>query len=314
MSSFTPLASVLTESYEDAFLIEDLVTSRATYLTGEPKAGKSLLTAGIIRALVEGHADFLGQRIHRRVDSVLYLFTDDGADSELKDRLAGTEALEAVTVREFHNASEGDWSDVRAYLAENPVGLVVVDTMLGTLAPSSDIASSSAASQFVSDVRQLTQAGVPVLVVTHTPKGPGEGLSVASSVIGGRALAAGARGVIALRRSIRDGITVETAINRARRNLRFKVEVSSEPGSAVPRWRRSEVAETSPRVRVDWKADLAERVVNEQPTATTFAQLGALYAAEVGKQEGTIRRGLSALVRYEGGTWRRVTETLRAVA
>lgn len=53
-----------------------------------------------------------------------------------------------------------------------------------------DISSSVTAQRFGHSLRPITDMGIPVLVVTHTPKGTVEGMSVASSPIGGRAIAA----------------------------------------------------------------------------------------------------------------------------
>src|SRR5690242_11943249 len=104
-----PLAQVPRLTYDEAFLIEDLLTSRITFLTGEPKAGKSALVAGMVRALVEGHPQFVGQRVLRRVNHVVYGFSDDAADGELRERFEGTEATKRISVLPIHALSDPDW-------------------------------------------------------------------------------------------------------------------------------------------------------------------------------------------------------------
>lgn len=169
---FRPLVDVDRVPYEDAFLISDLLTSRMTFLTGEPKAGKRLFAAGMIRALLEHEPEFLGLPIHRSRDCVIYGYTDDGADEELRERFCGTEAEQRVLIVPVHDSgAEGFWTNLAAAVIDARPGLFVLDTVLGSLSGNDDIASNATGQQVVNRVRPISEAGIPVLLVTHTPKG-----------------------------------------------------------------------------------------------------------------------------------------------
>lgn len=305
---FRPLDGVDRVPYEAAFLIKDLCTTRITFVTGEPKAGKSLFVAGMGRALLEGHNEFLGQRVLKRLESIVYCYSDDGAEEELAERFAGTAAMAGITVLPVNGRAPSFWPTLVESVIERRPGLFVLDTVLGSLASGEDIASSLTAQLVVERVRPIAEAGIPVVLVTHTPKGNAEGLSVASSVIGGRALAGGARGIIALRKSNRDGLSVQTQINRAKQDLNMHVQVERlTPDSEVPVWSVREKRDRPKRKRssetLDWRRDLALRVATEQPAVTSMRKLGEHYDGYMGKSANTIRADLKPLVAHDGNEW-----------
>lgn len=302
MIELVPLNQVERLAYEDAFLIEDLLTSRITFITGEPKAGKSALVAGMVRALTEGHDEFIGQKVLKRVDHVVYGFSDDAADAELRERFEGTAAQERISVVPIHSLSDADWSDLPEKLVEARADVFVVDTVLGSLGADDDIAQSPVATKVIARLRPVAEAGVPVIAVTHTPKGNGEGLSVASGVMGGRAMAAGGRGIVALRKSAGGSRRIQTSINRARVDLDVKVSLRPErEGSEVPVWQRLDQPEKGPVV--DWRG-LADRLVAEQPPGSPTAVFKAL-ATEAGCSRPTVTKHLTGLVELHEGAWRR---------
>ncbi|MGA5320177.1 AAA family ATPase [Streptomyces seoulensis] len=297
--------------YEDAFLIEDLLTTRTTILAGEPKAGKTLLSAGMGIALLNGEPTFLGQPVHRRLDHIVFGLTDDGAPEELKERLHGAVPDDAVTI--FPVADPGDpdyWPGICSDLMDIRPGLFVLDNVIGSLAPGEDISSPVTAQRIMRNLRPISDAGIPILLVTHTPKGTGEGMSVASSPIGGRAIGAGARGLIALRNSGKRGRRIQTAINRAAEDLDIHVTVRrAGEASEVPVWERAE-----PGLRVlslpktkSWDEALITRIIEEQPEETTHAGLAKRYAPSIGKKYETIRQKLRGLAEHVDGRWVRTT-------
>jgi len=279
-----------------------MLTTRVTYLTGEPKAGKSLWAVGAVIAGVEGHSHFVGQRLLRPLRHVVWGFTDDGSDSELRERLEGTKAMASVSVLPVHDLTEDDWAKLPAVLATTGCDLFVLDTVLGSLAPGQDIASSLTAASVNVRLRRFPEAGIPVLAITHTPKGSSEGLTVPSSVIGGRAMAAGGRGVIALRRRGDGGRRIVTNLNRAREDLdlRVKVEPITE-GSEVPRWTLLEHGKPS---GTEWHRNLVDLVVAEQPDTSSATELGRLYSSRLSKSERTVRQAVPDLLEHDGASWR----------
>ncbi|MFE6667023.1 AAA family ATPase [Streptomyces sp. NPDC057697] len=301
--------------YEDAFLIGDLLTTRTTVLSGEPKAGKTLLSAGMGIALLNGEPTFLGLPVLRKLDTIVFGVTDDGAPEELRERLHGAVPDHAVTIFPVEDHGHaGYWEGIAADLADMRPGLFVLDNIIGALAPGEDIASSVTAQRIMRSLRPISEAGIPTLLVTHTPKGTGEGMSVASSPIGGRAIGAGARGLIALRNSGKHGRRLQTASNRAREELDLSVTVRrADESSEVPIWERAEpglkVVSRLPKAQ-RWDTDLIARIVEEQPEEATYAPLSKRYARIVGRSPETVRAKLrDALERVDGRWVRKPAET-----
>ncbi len=305
------LSDVRLTSYEDAFLVGDLLTNRITFLTGEPKAGKSALAAGIVIALLNGDESFLGQPVYRSVRRVVFGLTDDGADEELRARLDGAVPDGAVSVFQIEQPTRGSatyWTEVRDMLVEQDADLFVLDNVLGALSSSEDISSSVVAGQIAENLRGISAKGIPVLAVTHTPKGNGEGLTVASSVIGGRAIAAGSRGVVALRVSAKNGRRILTRMNRGREDLDLAVRLSTRgPGSEVPVWtlesgQRAAVASgPSNDTRL---AALAEHLIEKQPAeATSVRAVAQRFGTEFDLSPNMIQRRLRERATFNDGRW-----------
>lgn len=293
--------------YEDAFLIGDLLTTRTTILSGEPKAGKTLLSAGMGIALLNGESTFLGLPVLRKLGHIVFGVTDDGAPEELKERLHGAVPDDAVTIFPVEDpGTVGYWSGIAADLADIQPGLFVLDNIIGALAPGEDISSPVTAQRIMRSLRPISEGGVPTLLVTHTPKGTAEGMSVASSPIGGRAIAAGARGLITLRNSGKHGRRIQTASNRAREDLDLNVTVRrAGESSEVPVWERAE-----PRLKVvglpkaqAWDERLTARIIEEQPGESAYAPLAKRYAPVVGKSAETVRQRLRDTLVHVDGRW-----------
>ncbi|MGY0023999.1 AAA family ATPase [Streptomyces sp. YJ-C3] len=295
--------------YQDAFLIGDLLTTRTTVLSGEPKAGKTLLSAGMGIALLNGDSTFLGQPVLQKLDHIVFGVTDDGAPEELKERLHSAVPDDAVTV--FPVEDPGDpryWADIAADLADIRPGLFVLDNIIGALAPGEDIASPVTAQRIMRSLRPISEAGLPTLLVTHTPKGTAEGMSVSSSPIGGRAIAAGARGLISLRNSGKHGRRIQTASNRASEDLDMKVTVRrAGESSEVPVWERAQprLSSISLPKAAAWDEGLIARIIKEQPEETTYAPLSKRYAPDVARSPETVRQKLRDSMEYVDGRWRR---------
>ncbi|MFC0846385.1 AAA family ATPase [Streptomyces noboritoensis] len=294
--------------YEEAFLIGDLLTTRMTVLSGEPKAGKTLLAAGMGIALINGEKEFLGQPVLWEIDHVVFGLTDDGAPEELKERLHGAVPDDSVTVFPVEDSGHsGYWPSIVEDLMDMKPGLFVLDNIIGALAPGEDISSPVTAQRIMRSLKPISEAGIPVLLVTHTPKGTAEGMTVASSPIGGRAIAAGARAVVALRNSDKRGRRIHTAINRATEDLDLHVSVHpASESSEVPIWERVNTKpqrESGIRTAAPWQELLAQQILREQPEETSIAGLAHRYAATVGKAVSTLRAELPKLVVHSEEGW-----------
>ncbi|MGX6742049.1 hypothetical protein [Streptomyces peucetius] len=82
----------------------------------------------------------------------------------------------------------GYWQGVHDDLVALGADLFVLDNVLGALGDGEDVASSVTARNTIDKLKPVSKSGIPVLAVTHTPKGNSEGLTTASAPIGGRAM------------------------------------------------------------------------------------------------------------------------------
>ncbi|MFD4169131.1 AAA family ATPase [Streptomyces albidoflavus] len=293
--------------YEDAFLIGDLLSTRITTLSGEPKAGKTLLATGMGIALINGEKEFIGQPVLRKLDHIVFGLTDDGAPEELRERMHGAVPDGSVTIFPVEDSGDSTyWPGIRDDLVDMKPGLFVLDNILGALAPGEDISSPVTAQRIMRSLKPISEAGIPTLLVTHTPKGTAEGMTVASSPIGGRAIAAGSRAVITLRNSGKQGRRIKTAINRATEDLDVPVTVRRAVADGeIPVWERSTTGlkAISLHKRTPWDEALIARILEEQPCETTIKALAGKYAPAVEKKQETVRLKLGAALSRVDGIW-----------
>lgn len=309
------LDQIESKSYEESFLIGDLLTTKTTFLTGEPKSGKTLLAVGMVIALVNGHDTFLNQKVYKPIRRVVFGLSDDGAEEELKARLDGAVPPDSVQVFRAHDNREVEyWAEVRDTLRHVQADLFVLDNVLGALGEGEDISSPLVAQKIASNLRLIAGAGVPVLAVTHSPKGAGDGLTVSSSVIGGRAIAAAGRGVVAIRDGERRGKRIQTKINRAHQDLHLTVKVERQsPDSEVPVWRVLEQKAAEDKPRRDRSpasnaqlVQLANHLVENQPDGVRSLAGAGRLGAQFGLSEDTAKRRIKGFASWTGERWERV--------
>lgn len=303
-------------SHQDAFLISDLLTSRITVLTAEPKAGKTFLAVAMATALINGDEEFLHLPVLRRLDQVVFGVTDDGAEEELKARFKGQVPDESVTV--FPVAAPHDvdkdayWRGIIEDLSSKPPGLFVLDNVLGFLRQGEDIASGVTAQRVIAQVKQVSALGIPSLLITHTAKASAEGFSTASSPMGGRAFSSGARGVIAIRKA-KEGLRLATSMNRATTELSIPVRLSVLDGTEVPVW-SSRADASPPRESAAVRNRLrAQKIVDGAPPDCATQRSVALWLAHREGQVATgtiIKEVIRPFIEYIGGTWSWKTEAL----
>jgi hypothetical protein len=302
-----PLDQVKRVPYRDAFLIGELLTSRITILAGEPKTGKTLLAVGMVTALLNGDSEFLGLPVHRRLERVVFGLTDDGADEELGERFAGTgfDRSRITVFPAVDTDTDAYWTELTRDLVDHRADLFVFDNILGGLGRGEDISSPVTAASIIRNLRQVATAGIPVLAVTHTAKGTSEGLSVASSPIGGRAIAGGARGIIALRSRKAGGRVIETAINRAMENLNLPVHVTrAAADSDAPVWTvRPPKGGRHLHEVTDRAQEMAAHILATQPEEKTLNAVATRFAKDFDWKPETARRRLRGRVEHDGAQW-----------
>jgi hypothetical protein len=305
--------------YEQAYLIDELLTKRLTLLSGEPKAGKSLLATEWTRALLAGEDEFLGFKVRSQLTHVVWGVTDAGADEELRARLDGSGVEHLITVYDVKPASAhepSNWSDLAKDLSAQAADLFVLDNVLGALGAELGIDDPKTATIMARSLRLITDARIPVLGVTHTPKGAGEGLTVASSPIGGRAFGAAARGICVLRRNKTEGLKLEFQSNRSRtteNEIPIAMEAHEGGSEAVRFARREKSSRAKPsqlgkpkqnrsQQALDAAHACAEKVIQTQPAEDSWRALADAYTPDWGVAD-TVRKKLQKLIEYTGERW-----------
>ncbi|MFI2412962.1 hypothetical protein [Streptomyces sp. NPDC018947] len=129
-------------------------------------------------ALLNGADEFLGLPVLRLCRHIVFGLTDDGAEGELRERLHGAVPRDSVTVFPVEDTSQpGYWQGVHDDLLTLGADIFVLDNVPGALGDGEDVASSVTARNTIDKLKPISKSGIPVLAVTHTPKGNGEGLT-----------------------------------------------------------------------------------------------------------------------------------------
>ncbi|MET8567903.1 hypothetical protein [Streptomyces sp. NPDC004783] len=129
-------------------------------------------------ALLNGADEFLGLPVPRLCRHIVFGLTDDGAEGGTPRAAArrSPEGLRHRLPRRGHQPP-GYWQGVHDDLLTLGADLFVLDNVLGALGDGGDAASSVTARNTIDKLKPISKSGIPVLAVTHTPKGNGEGLT-----------------------------------------------------------------------------------------------------------------------------------------
>lgn len=166
------------------FIVDGLISSEATLLYGQPKAGKGLLSLSLVRGLVKGERTWLGRTVHGGPYSVAIGVTDPGGKRETATRLrdlgvSGADLVWALDVR-----ADTDWTGVSRFLDAHGVNVFVLDNVLGALAPGGDVRQVSDTRPVTDALTRLVDAGVAVVAIHHegrlTADGKGGGAPMGS--------------------------------------------------------------------------------------------------------------------------------------
>lgn len=304
--SFTGLASVTAEA--EPYLIDGFLSSTATIIAGDPKAGKTTLVAGAVAALLRGDESFLGLAVTGHLGRVVFGVTDAGARSELRKRFHGLGLDDRIDVFDAALMESDDWPLLAEYLVAQKVDLYVHDNVGNGLGLAEDIAEARTARLVVERFKAIQSRGVTVLLVTHTAKGNQDGRNTASAPIGGRPFAAWPRSVAVVRRSEDKGTRLRVESNlSAPLELPLHVEFDGD----VPRWTLGQPAERKRREARQSKEQVwvhaVERIIAEQPDATSINALATWLGEmmpELGRPQ-TLRKKLPDWVTWTGATWER---------
>ncbi|MGY2075626.1 AAA family ATPase [Blastococcus sp. SYSU DS0828] len=298
------------EQEREPHLIAGVLSTTLTVLSGAPTAGKTHLAVGMAAALLNGEREFLGCDLSGELDAVAFVCTDADGAASVRRRIAPLVAApnrKRVRVVDYSATGDAEWNALMDAVTGLAPGLLVVDNVLGIV---DDVNDNGQAKRVIGPLLRLTQQGTAVLLLTHTgkpgPTGPAHGVN---APIGARTWSVAAR--------------VKAVLTSREKDQRRQLAVRSNDGEPValnasldvvgdaPVWtlwtgngeqEQRKESRTSPAGM--WDA-LADRVVLEQPPATSLSALGDHYAALVNRSPVTVRTSLKGRVRFSGNRWER---------
>ncbi|TNH21440.1 hypothetical protein FHG89_31625 [Micromonospora orduensis] len=157
-----------------SFVIEGLIHSDATMITGKPKAGKTNLTARMVSAIANQEETFLGKKVNQH-GNVMIVCTDPGEAKKWGRRSFHYGCDSRVFVADFACA---DWNFIVPEVTEMKPALFVFDNILGATEGNSNQAEG--ANEVLMNLDKIIANGVPVVALHHsgkdymdyTPRGP----------------------------------------------------------------------------------------------------------------------------------------------
>jgi hypothetical protein len=176
------------------FLLDGLIHPTATLLTGRHKSGKTHLAAEWIEALTTGQP-WCGQRVIGGPYKVLILPTDPGGHAEYAALLDGRAGPGVRLMDAPRPGDEGAWRRFAEDAADNHVGLVVLDTLLG-YDPTANINENDEVGVTLARLGELGRLSIPYLVVHHASKSAPK--SAASGYLGSTIIGAHFRHLVSL--------------------------------------------------------------------------------------------------------------------
>jgi hypothetical protein len=177
------------------WIIPGLLHRKLNVIYGLPTGGKSTWTYNLAAAYLAGTGAFMGRPVHVPGGSkrVAFITTDDDGADDAADAMTALGWADRVGVYEFGLPERGrplvDWAEAAATLVGGGYGLVVVDNAAGLLGDNESTNADNDARKVVSKMRALTQAGLSVVLLTHSNNdgtfgGAGEWRKVARCIYG----------------------------------------------------------------------------------------------------------------------------------
>ena len=308
--SFTE-ALHMADTGED-FVIDGLVTTGATLLYGEPNAGKSLMTAGMVASLVTG-APFLGREVYG-TRKVAVCWSDDRGPAEYSKRITpllpdgSTDDVMFYQMPIMRTAEQ--WQGLYDRVMDDGCDFVVFDVL--TQIVDGDINDGPPIAKFFDGVRRFTRNGIPVLVITHSSEKRGPHGQAPNKPMGHTSISGFARWNIYLQKSSKGDWKArcsgkwadawEVCFKASKFNVpRFEVvgEENGEELRAKSRQRSRDV--------MNQRADIARYLVDECQ-GMTKVEAAKRIAEKFGGRANTHQARLSdgtydALVHFDRGAW-----------
>jgi archaellum biogenesis ATPase FlaH len=148
------------------WLIDGLLHPHLTLLSGQPKAGKTLFAAHIVRSLLTGQ-ELCGRPVDGREHKVLWLGVDGDWRADIHRLLkAPSSVLVPDQTDNFRHWDEERWALMAREAASDGVTLLVVDHLLG-IANGANLNDAHEVTPIFERLANFCDAGVAVLLLTH---------------------------------------------------------------------------------------------------------------------------------------------------
>lgn len=149
------------------FLVHDLITSNELQIiAAPPRAGKSLLSLGLVEAVASGK-EFLGRPTQQ--GDVIYVNCEDG-DSKLKERVLAQGWDANIPVHWLTEFNLSEWDKLLQVCEEIKPRLLVIDTLTSVRSDDTDENSSKVANLLKPLKQAAKRLNMAVILVHHTKK------------------------------------------------------------------------------------------------------------------------------------------------
>jgi hypothetical protein len=300
------------------FLVDGILCDSSTLLVGEPKAGKSLFTAGLIASLLTGR-EFLGREVAVPEGGwrIAVWHTDDDSDKEYLDRIESVIPYESFKDSLFLYEVSGrvgcaEWESIRDVVMTDGCNLVIFDNMIQALTGS--VNDDVVVRDFFHGVRVCVRNRIPVLIVTHSSEKIGEKGRKPQGPMGNTQISAAVRWQINLSRTTSGIWTLagKGSIGDPG-EIKFNAPVHDVPRYEVTTEATGEEKRSKARQRskttLDRNAEIAHFVVsecqgfNQKETAKRIAAKWSIYKASTCEKNLSQKLGFGTLVERQGTTW-----------
>lgn len=284
------------------FLIDGLIHSSATLVSGRPEAGKTTLVAMMTAAIASGREAFLGRTIHRH-GPVLISATDPGEASKWGRRMKCVDPSPTHEVLISRHDSTTDWEPILAEVKERQPVLFVLDNALGVM--KGDVRSNDVAAPILRGLTGVIELGTAAVLVHHSSAGSWEknGEDKPRGPMGSTAYGAWARHRLDILKSGDQTLSVESRGNdTAPYNLSVDVTYQGD-GTATYALASNQLrADKRPRAAETLdkrQAFVADRIVGNPNLREAHTQKAV--AVILGVNQSQVQRSLATV---PGATWK----------
>ncbi|MCG2624697.1 AAA family ATPase [Arthrobacter sp. I2-34] len=266
---------------QPTWVVEGMVHSALTLVTGQPKSGKSSLVQNLIAAVLT-EAKFLGRSI-ADVGRVVVLTTDAAGVPEYRDRVIGAgvtaaTAGERLRLVEAHSLDQVVLGEIANVIGPGEGDLLIIDHL-------SDMAGSLNSQEDVTRIIQLileAANGAAVVLLAHSTTVRNANGSTAKKPLGSTVIEGKARWIVHVERK-GDRLTVTTRGNElqgervtvAVGERATDMAVSDVVSSGELSKKRSGKAEATKREQLAWYRANCGGKTNTEAAAALAAQFGS---------------------------------------